>query len=147
MSAFDTYEREAQARLAGVTPEHGTLLRLQNQIECLWTRIAVAPCERQAYAQAGLVLVNYESVRQSLLQGYAESERINVIRYSAETAFLHREKPNYDERGAADPPLIVAVSRHDPRKGLDFLLRSLAQLRAEGVPFRASLVGPGPLLT
>ncbi|MEP7271323.1 MAG: glycosyltransferase [Acidobacteriota bacterium] len=146
VSAFDTYEREAQARLAAVTSAHGKLLRLQNRIECLWTRLAVTPCERRAYAQASLVLVNYESVRQSLLQGYAESENIRVTRYSSETAFLNREEPDPAKRAATDAPLIVAVSRHDPRKGIHFLLRALAHLRAAGVPFRALLIGPGPLL-
>jgi glycosyltransferase involved in cell wall biosynthesis len=41
---------------------------------------------------------------------------------------------------------VVAVSRHDPRKGLDVLLRALAEIVREGIPFRACLVGPGPLL-
>jgi glycosyltransferase involved in cell wall biosynthesis len=40
-------------------------------------------------------------------------------------------------------PLIVAVSRHEPRKGGDVLLAALAALRQAGVPFRASLVGGG----
>jgi glycosyltransferase involved in cell wall biosynthesis len=38
------------------------------------------------------------------------------------------------------------VSRHDPRKGLGVLLRALAGLASDGVPARACLVGPGPLL-
>jgi glycosyltransferase involved in cell wall biosynthesis len=43
-------------------------------------------------------------------------------------------------------PLVVAVSRHDPRKGVDVLLHALARLRAAGSPCRACLVGGGPLL-
>jgi glycosyltransferase involved in cell wall biosynthesis len=43
-------------------------------------------------------------------------------------------------------PLVVAVSRHDPRKGVNVLIRALARLRAAGIPFRACLVGGGPLL-
>jgi glycosyltransferase involved in cell wall biosynthesis len=46
----------------------------------------------------------------------------------------------------ATAPLIVVVARHDPRKGLDVLLRCLADLRRAGIPFRACLVGPGTLL-
>jgi glycosyltransferase involved in cell wall biosynthesis len=42
-----------------------------------------------------------------------------------------------------DAPLIVTVSRHTPRKGLEGLLRALAALRSEGVAYRACLVGPG----
>ena len=48
------------------------------------------------------------------------------------------------ERSAdARVPLIVAVSRHEPRKGGDLLLAALAALRQAGVPYRASLVGGG----
>ena len=43
-------------------------------------------------------------------------------------------------------PLIVSVSRHDARKGVDVLLRALARLLAAGERFRACLVGGGPLL-
>ena len=45
-----------------------------------------------------------------------------------------------------DAPLIVSVSRHDARKGVDVLLRALARLKHAGVPFRACLIGGGPLL-
>jgi glycosyltransferase involved in cell wall biosynthesis len=41
---------------------------------------------------------------------------------------------------------VLAVSRHDPRKGLDVLLRALAEVAAHGVSFRACLIGPGRLL-
>jgi glycosyltransferase involved in cell wall biosynthesis len=41
---------------------------------------------------------------------------------------------------------VLAVSRHDPRKGIDVLLLALAELAASGVEFRACLVGPGRLL-
>jgi glycosyltransferase involved in cell wall biosynthesis len=43
-------------------------------------------------------------------------------------------------------PLVVGVARHETRKGIDVLLHALARLRADGVPFRACLLGGGPLL-
>jgi glycosyltransferase involved in cell wall biosynthesis len=46
----------------------------------------------------------------------------------------------------SDAPLIVSVSRHNPRKGIDVLLRALAQLRSHDISFRAALIGPGRLL-
>ncbi|HYL05785.1 MAG TPA: glycosyltransferase, partial [Thermoanaerobaculia bacterium] len=49
--------------------------------------------------------------------------------------------PRRGEEGGA--PLIVAVARHEPRKGGDVLLAALDRLRAAGVPFRACLVGGG----
>lgn len=43
-------------------------------------------------------------------------------------------------------PLIVTVSRHDGRKGLDVLIAALADLRVRGIQFRACLLGVGILL-
>jgi glycosyltransferase involved in cell wall biosynthesis len=40
----------------------------------------------------------------------------------------------------------MTLARHDPRKGLDLLLRALAALRAGGAAFRLCMVGPGTLL-
>jgi glycosyltransferase involved in cell wall biosynthesis len=48
--------------------------------------------------------------------------------------------------GPCEAPLIVAVSRHDSRKGVDVLLRALAKLRERNVAFRAFLVGGGLLI-
>jgi glycosyltransferase involved in cell wall biosynthesis len=53
--------------------------------------------------------------------------------------------PRLAEAGA--PPLIAAVSRHDPHKGWDVLLGALDCLRRQGVPYRACLAGGGPQLT
>jgi glycosyltransferase involved in cell wall biosynthesis len=44
-------------------------------------------------------------------------------------------------------PLILSVSRHDPRKGVDILLKALARVRANGGLFRACLTSGGMLLT
>jgi glycosyltransferase involved in cell wall biosynthesis len=43
--------------------------------------------------------------------------------------------------------LIVSVSRHDGRKGIDVLIDALVRLRDDGVAYRACLVGPGLLLS
>jgi glycosyltransferase involved in cell wall biosynthesis len=48
--------------------------------------------------------------------------------------------------GSGESPLVLAVSRHDPRKGLDVLLHALARVAATGIAFRAVLLGSGRLL-
>jgi glycosyltransferase involved in cell wall biosynthesis len=63
--------------------------------------------------------------------------------YAAEAAFLDHEPPQR-ERGSI--LRLVSIARHEPRKGYDVLLHALAQLKADGVPFRARLIGGGPLL-
>jgi glycosyltransferase involved in cell wall biosynthesis len=120
-------------------------------IELAWNTLLVARCERRGLKDARLVLINYESVRRILAEGYGITDRVRKIPYSSELAFLdgalRSPAPATLARLApAGAPLVVAVSRQDPRKGLDVLLRALARLRRAGVPFRACLLGGGPLL-
>ncbi|HHJ14560.1 MAG TPA: glycosyltransferase [Gammaproteobacteria bacterium] len=46
--------------------------------------------------------------------------------------------------GRNDPPVIGALGRFDPVKGLDLFIDALGQLKASGVRFRARLAGDGP---
>jgi glycosyltransferase involved in cell wall biosynthesis len=73
------------------------------------------------------------------------------VTYGPESAFLRksggsRALTQESGRDGEQPPLIVAVSRHDPRKGVHVLIEALARLRASGLRFRACLVGGGALL-
>jgi glycosyltransferase involved in cell wall biosynthesis len=127
----------------------------------LWTRLVVEREERQVYHKADLLTYNYDSVRRLFIERHGEGVEMRKLPYTSESAFLHEdaeeslrgriEAPSCltDWRGTdslSDAPLIVAVSRHDPRKGIDELLRALERLRASGGRFRACLVGHGPLL-
>lgn len=152
VSGYDTMEREARAKLRGVSADHGSLPRIRLAAELLWTRVVVDRWERRGYIGARLVLVNYESVRRLLATSYGLGETIRKIPYSSDAAFREPgPSPAPPEAltllgGGTSAPLIVAVSRHDPRKGVDVLLHALGRLRAAGVPFRACLIGTGPLL-
>lgn len=150
-SAYDTMAREARAKLRGVSPDHGSLPRIRLAAELLWTRLVVDRWERRGYVGAQQVLVNYESVRRLLATSYGLGETIRKIPYSSDAAFRETGPPPALPEALtllrpASAPLVVAVSRHDPRKGVDVLLKALGQLRAAGVPFRACLIGTGPLL-
>jgi glycosyltransferase involved in cell wall biosynthesis len=131
----------------------GALARLRFRAEYLWIRAAVARYERIAYTRADALLVNYESVRRLIDSRYGIGERCLLIPYSSESSLEEgaettaREIPDAIARlSPPDAPLIVAVSRHDPRKGVDVLLAALRLLRHRGVPFRACLVGEGSML-
>jgi glycosyltransferase involved in cell wall biosynthesis len=122
-------------------------------IELVWMRCAIVHHERRAYRGAARVTINYESVRSLLEARHGTGITFRKIPYAPETAFDDenlKKPPSVPDAVAAlapsTAPLIVSVSRHDARKGVDVLLRALARLLAAGVRFRACLVGGGPLL-
>jgi glycosyltransferase involved in cell wall biosynthesis len=108
----------------------------------LWARTAAAREERAGYLDADAVTVNYENVRRLLAEAYGWRTQVQRVAYCAPAAFADGDGLGERvESGAA--PLIVSVSRHSMRKGLDVLVRALAELRDTGVAFRAQLVGDG----
>jgi glycosyltransferase involved in cell wall biosynthesis len=152
-SAYTLVDHEVVAKLRGHRKVHGAISRLQTMLELSWARYSVIHHERWAYYGARLVGINYESVRWLLEASWGKGIAFRRMAYGPETAFDH-ESPEKtpivpDALAALAPagaPLIVSVSRHDARKGVDVLLRALARLLAAGVRFRACLVGGGPLL-
>lgn len=148
---FTTYNHETRGKLAGLRAASPWQRRLQFQAELLWTRLTVDPSERRGMRGADLVAPNYDSVRAIVDEEFGPGIAFGKLAYASELAFVApAELPPVPELIAAleprDAPLIVSVSRHDPRKGLDVLLRALAELTARGVRYRACLCGPGDLL-
>jgi len=147
VSSYTTYAAESRAILRSLAG-YGWRTRLRCRADFLWIRLAAERWERRAYCESRRVLVNYESVRRLVAARYGAAACCVKLTYAAEAAFV-REPPaapaaapaarGVDER----VPLIVAVGRHEPRKGGHVLLAALAALRRAGVPYRASLVGGG----
>jgi glycosyltransferase involved in cell wall biosynthesis len=150
-SAYTTLADETLSKIEGAAPGDGAARKAGFFLEHA-AALATAAFERRGYRNADLVLVNYESVRRLLEARHGAGLRVRRVPYAAESAF---EPPRREDRGlpealvplaGAAGPLVVAVSRHDPRKGGDVLLEALALVAARGVPYRACLVGAGPLL-
>ncbi len=153
LNSYTTVVHESAARLRGMHATHGRVERAAVLAEHLWKTLLIDRYERRAHMGSRLVIVNYESVRRLLLARWPIAAKCRRLPYTSESAFLHMhttrcaEVPTAIARlQPASSPLIVAVSRHDPRKGVDILLRALARVRAAGGRFRACLVGGGPLL-
>jgi glycosyltransferase involved in cell wall biosynthesis len=146
-------EHEARGKLNGLNRNHGFLRRFQHLAEYAWAVNCLTHYERRLYGQSQLVLFNYASVGRLLDGRGGDPAALRRISYASEMAFLRDPA----EQGGPPPaelktlrpakaPLLVAVSRQDPRKGVDVLLRALAELKSRGVAFRACLVGGGMLL-
>jgi glycosyltransferase involved in cell wall biosynthesis len=148
VSAYMSVVDEWRGVLRGLTPAHG--IRAISWYVCWypWVRTVVNGVEGRGITQARLVLVNYEEVERDLRALHGDQAVFRRITYAAPAAFASRRDvaavPDGLPPGTA--PLIVSVSRHDARKGLDKLLRALARLQAAGIEFRACLLGPGRLL-
>jgi glycosyltransferase involved in cell wall biosynthesis len=149
---FSPVEHETAAKLAGAVVRDSPRLRLQHALELAWARAITIPVERRTYHGCDAAVVNYESVRTLMAEAYGPRDGIYRLPYASHTAFEPEpdaRSPRNEDLGLpseAGVPLIVSVSRHDGRKGLDVLIHALAGLRDAGVPFRACLVGTGVLL-
>ena len=143
VSSYTTYGAESRAILRSLAG-YGWHTRWRCRADYLWIRLAAERWERRAYCESRRVLVNYESVRRLVAARYGAAACCVKLTYAAEAAFVREPPAAPAERSAVSRvPLIVAVSRHEPRKGGDVLLTALAALRQAGVPYRASLVGGG----
>ena len=152
-SLYTTAEHEVRGKIHGINSTHGYLQRIRYRAEQSWIKHIVGHYERKGYTEPDLVLVNYESVRKMFFEQFGDGAEVRIVPYSSESAFLREETQEASAIPASlaalrpvDAPLIVSVSRHDPRKGVDLLLRALAELRDSGAQFRACLVGGGHLL-
>ncbi|HUG37177.1 MAG TPA: glycosyltransferase [Candidatus Limnocylindrales bacterium] len=151
-SVYTTIRHEMDAKVRGLPPDAPLRSRLYFRGERLWAKAKIIPYERRAYQESDLTAVNYESVRRLFLAEYGAGAPIERLPYAAESAFLREplgERPPAPPELAglepADAPLIVSVSRHDPRKGMNILLHALAELRRGGARFRACLTSGGEL--
>jgi glycosyltransferase involved in cell wall biosynthesis len=144
-SSYTTYRDEALSHVRGV----GTYsLSARTRFAALswWAALAVEPWERRAYLGSRVILINYESVGRLIRKRHGLQAQLRLMPYAAESAFFDRDPAPKAFGRPRTVPLIVAISRHEPRKGVDVLLHALARLRADGVPFQARLPGGGPLL-
>lgn len=150
-TAFTAIEDETSAKLTSRIVRERDFWLSAHQLELEWVKHVTRTVERQSYRRLPVIVVNYESVRRDLERAYGPALAIRHLTYSPPTAIDDPPEP----RGTPEPlegfgdttaPLIVSVSRHDGRKGVDVLIDALTLLREHGVAFRACLVGPGLLL-
>ncbi|MEI6970740.1 MAG: glycosyltransferase family 4 protein [bacterium] len=149
VNSYTVYKEEYRSKLEGAVRSYGRFHAFLRTLECRYGDLVISPLERRAYTGADLLLVNYRSVQRFVEQHLGPVPQLQLFPYASELAFLP-ETPGgtiSDARlPAGDEPLIVSVSRHDPRKGLDIMINALCLLRQRGVAFRACILSGGELL-
>jgi glycosyltransferase involved in cell wall biosynthesis len=150
VTIWSTMRDEHEAKRRGVSRQHGVGAWLRAQMEYRWMAMTVASKDTRAITRSARVLVNYESVARQVRE-IPDHAPIDILPYAAERAFDDPPSPRPRPAAVAslepaDAPMVLAVSRHDSRKGLDVLIAALGLLRDRGIRFRACVVGPGPLL-
>lgn len=143
LSAYTTFRHEYEGKRGGFQAVQSFSTRLRLRVDLEVTRLVTNGTERRGFERASRILVNYESVRRLVEAEYGGGDRIVRVPYAPDTAFRDQPPP---PRSNEDVPIVVAVSRHDPRKQVPTLLEALALLEARGVAFRARLIGGGQLL-
>jgi glycosyltransferase involved in cell wall biosynthesis len=144
-NAYTTYLHERAGKQRGVSRRDGPRRRawwwFEHRLN-LWTS---RPWEADGFRHARLVLLNYESVQRLIEAEYGRRSGYRLLPYTIDAAFLSPAPPRSGQRPGA-VPVVVSVARHDPRKGLDFLIESFHRLARDGVKFRARMVGAGELI-
>lgn len=114
-----------------------------------WNLAVNSRVQGRVFRTSDVVLVNYRSTARIVTDEWGTDLPVRLVPYLPESAF------DDDPSGGEPPPeltqvpgvpLIMTMSRHVARKGLDVLLRALALLRDRGVEFRACLPSTGRLL-
>ena len=151
-SAYATRVYEIAAMQDGLGAHVSPRSRLWYRAWLKWASLVDDRIEGWGYRNARVVGVNYRSVERILTRAYGNQIAVRLMPYAAPASFDDaggemEPRPEIARPSrSAEAPLIVTLSRHDPRKGIDVLLHALAGLAAARVPFRALLIGPGQLL-
>lgn len=143
MSAYTTIQHEFEERWRGSRALPGVAPTLSMLWEMVNLHVSLNPAERLICRMVDRIVVHYDSVRRLLEAAWAPCAPIVRLPYTTEQALVRPVAPESAPDGV---PTILAVSRHDARKGLDTLLRALVLLKQQAVPFRACLVGGGAML-
>lgn len=94
-------------------------------------------------AEAAFVVAISEYNRRVILEAAdpAHHDRVHVVHCGVDTG---RFRPPPDDGDSTGAPTLVCVGTLHAVKGQHVLVEACARLRADGVPFRAVLVGDGP---
>ncbi len=109
-------------------------------------RILMRAFMRACFPRADLIVVVAQGVKDDLVEGFGvPASRVEVVSNPLDLDGIRRraDAPVPESLGGDDRPLVVAVGRLVPLKGLDYLLRAWARL-SRRVEARLAVLGEGP---
>ena len=122
-SFYGSIAHHCDGKLRGLNDLHSLWQKVRVHAEQRWTRFATAPLERHAYSKARMIIVNYKCVEEQFIDEFGTGVEIRRLPYASEQAFLFKAASTVPAAVRAlepkEAPLIVSLSRHDPRKGVE----------------------------
>jgi glycosyltransferase involved in cell wall biosynthesis len=151
---FTSIKHEFQGNLDGVTiADYGIFLKLKLQLIYLSIIQLYTLLEKFLLAESDLIITHYSSTRKILSDQFQiPASKFRKIPYLVE--IVEREKLADNQKLLQEiskklppKPIILLVSRHDYRKGINYLLHALSILEKKQLQFSAILIGNGQLFS
>lgn len=148
-TAWTTVRHEQEAKFDSTTTAGP--LRRRAVAERAWNLALTSRMQGRIMRTSDQIWINYRATGQILADEWGPDLPLRLVPYLPESAFTDDPgpahlPPDIADLAAPEVPLIMTMSRHVARKGLDVLLHALALLRDRGLQFRACLPSTGRLL-
>jgi len=128
--------------------DYGLLLKLKYLTIYLTVVQYLALLEKTVLKSADMIITNYKSTEEILKSEFGiKPSRFHKIHAYAQIykRMVHRLKP--EAKFKIPPKYIFFFSRHDPRKGVNFLLRAMKILIEKGYKIPLLIAGDGDMLS
>ncbi len=102
-----------------------------------------APAQVRRRLRAARFTVTCTQFNCDALHRFAPQARVQRMYHGVDASQFHPRQRPAEAHAHAGPPVILAVGRLVPKKGLDVLLHACALLRDAGQPLRCEIVGYG----
>ncbi len=138
--SFSFYISAPYVLAAGLLWDRPVILHVHGSSFDTFLEDASAPAARfqQTVFSACTAVVALSEHWRDVLSTRVPPERIVVVPNAV-------DPDEYDPDPGADPPHLVFVSNHIERKGIVEVTEAVGELRGDGVRFRATIAGSGPL--
>lgn len=138
---FTTIKHEFKATLDSMSIEdYGLFKRIENLIFYYLIAHLYSLFERVTLLYSDKIIIHYNSTQNILREEFGVTSKFIRLPYS-----IGKDKGIESRKNKKTVPLILLVSRHDGRKGINYLLKAFAILDKENIKYKALIIGKGRL--